>query len=57
VSREEWEMRNPSQPYPEGITQLIVAKHRNGPTRTLFLRFRKDLSRFEDLMVLEEEVA
>jgi replicative DNA helicase len=57
VSREDWEMRNFDKPYPEGITRLIVAKHRNGPTGIVHLRFRSNLSRFEDLMVLEEDTA
>jgi replicative DNA helicase len=57
VTREDWEMRNFDQPYPEGITKVIVAKHRNGPTGVVHLRFRNHLSRFEDLMVLEEESA
>jgi len=57
VTKEEWEMRNFDQPYPEGITKLIVAKHRNGPTGVVHMRFRNHLSRFEDLMVLEEEIA
>jgi replicative DNA helicase len=57
VTREEWEERNPLEPYPEGITKLIVAKHRNGPTGVVSLRFRSNVSRFEDLMVLEEESA
>jgi replicative DNA helicase len=57
VTREEWEVRNFDQPYPEGITKIIVAKHRNGPTGVVHLRFRNHLSRFEDLMVLEEESA
>jgi replicative DNA helicase len=57
VTREDWETRNFDQPYPEGITKLIVAKHRNGPTGVVHLRFRNHLSRFEDLMVLEEESA
>lgn len=57
VTREEWESRNPLDPYPEGITKLIVAKHRNGPTGIVHLRFRNHLSRFEDLMVVEEEIA
>ncbi len=57
VTREEWESRNPLDPYPEGITRLIVAKHRNGPTGVVHLRFRNNLSRFEDLMVIEEEIA
>lgn len=57
VTRDEWEARNPVDPYPEGITKLIVAKHRNGPTGVVHLRFRSNLSRFEDLMVLQEETA
>ncbi len=57
VTREDWETRNFDQPYPEGITKLIVAKHRNGPTGVVHLRFRNHLSRFEDLMVIEEESA
>jgi replicative DNA helicase len=57
VTREEWEARNAVEPYPEGITKLIVAKHRNGPTGVVHLRFRNHLSRFEDLLVLEEESA
>jgi replicative DNA helicase len=57
VTREEWETRNFDQPYPEGITKLIVAKHRNGPTGVVHLRFRNHLSRFEDLMVIKEESA
>jgi replicative DNA helicase len=57
ITREDWETRNFDQPYPEGITKLIVAKHRNGPTGIVHLRFRNHLSRFEDLMVLEEESA
>jgi replicative DNA helicase len=57
VTREEWETRNFDQPYPEGITKLIVAKHRNGPSGVVHLRFRSHLSRFEDLMVIQEESA
>jgi replicative DNA helicase len=57
TSREDWETRNFDQPYPEGITKLIVAKHRNGPTGVVHLRFRNHLSRFEDLMVIEEASA
>ena len=49
VTREDWETRNFDQPYTEGITKLIVAKHRNGPTGVVHLRFRNHLSRFEDL--------
>ena len=49
TTQEEWQRLQPERPYPEGIAQIIVAKHRNGPTGTVDLRFRKNLTRFEDL--------
>ena len=49
TTAEEWQRLHPERPYPEGIAQIIVAKHRNGPTGTVDLRFRKNLTRFEDL--------
>jgi replicative DNA helicase len=56
VSHEEWQRQNPGKPsgaYPEGITQVIIAKHRNGPTGAITLRFREKTARFEDLLVEE----
>lgn len=53
-SREEWQQRHPDRPaesYPAGISQIVVAKHRNGPTGTIHLRFRDKIARFEDLLV------
>lgn len=32
-----------------GIAEIIIAKHRNGPTGTVELLFRKELTRFENL--------
>ena len=58
VRREEWEERHsdmPTRSYPEEDAQVIVAKHRNGPTAPIHLRFRQKLSRFEDLLVQEPE--
>lgn len=58
VSREEWQRQNPDRPtdsYPTGITQIVVAKHRNGPTGTIHLRFREKIALFEDLLVREPE--
>ena len=49
TSREEWERRNPSEPYPENIAEIDVSKHRNGPTGRVPLYFRKDVVRFENL--------
>lgn len=57
TNEEEWQRTNPERPFPEGIAQIIVAKHRNGPTGNVHLRFRKNLTRFEDLASIEPEPA
>jgi replicative DNA helicase len=49
TTREEWEKRNPSRPYPQSIAEIIVAKHRNGPLGVVPLYFRSDMVRFESL--------
>ncbi len=54
VSREEWQRQHPDRPadsYPAGITQVVVAKHRNGRTGTIHLHFREKIARFDDLLV------
>jgi len=38
----------------KNITDIIVAKHRNGPTDTIPLYFRKELTKFENLEVVRE---
>ncbi len=55
VTAEQWLAQNPDKAYPEGKAQIIIAKHRNGPTGSVDLRFRKNLTRFEDLAVLRPE--
>ena len=58
VQREEWEDLHPQKPgshYPAGVAQLIVAKHRNGPTGAVHLRFVKNIAKFEDLLLRQEE--
>jgi replicative DNA helicase len=52
---DDWDRLYPNRPYPEGIAQVILAKHRNGPTGSIDLRFRKHLTRFEDLVLREPE--
>ena len=49
VTREEWDKRSPSNPYPSNVAELIVAKHRNGPTGSVHLFFRDDVVRFESM--------
>jgi len=48
-NREEWELQHPDRDYPEGIAELIVAKHRNGPTGQVNLRFVPRLAKFENI--------
>ena len=58
--REQWQANHPQasgDTYPAGIAQIIVAKHRNGPTGTVHLRFRQRIAKFEDLLVREPEEA
>ena len=46
---EEWQQENPGEPYPKNLAELIVAKHRNGPTGAVPLRFQPALVRFDSL--------
>lgn len=56
-TEDEWEQHAPGRPYPRNIAELIVAKHRHGPTGSLHLYFRDTLMRFDELMRYEESVA
>jgi replicative DNA helicase len=48
-SREEWESQHPEREYPEGIADIIIAKHRNGPTGQVSLRFIPQLAKFNNI--------
>ena len=51
MTLEQWAAEHPDLPesaYPRGVAQVSVAKHRNGPTGTIELRFRDRLAKFED---------
>ena len=48
-SRDDWETQYPDREYPEGIAEIIIAKHRNGPTGQISLRFVPMLARFENI--------
>ncbi len=48
-NREEWEIQHPDRDYPEGIADIIIAKHRNGPTGQVNLRFVPRLAKFENI--------
>ena len=48
-SRDEWERRFPEKPYPKGIADLIVSKHRHGPTGERQLYFESRTVKFTNL--------
>ncbi len=51
---EEWQEQHPDQPggqHPTGLAQIIIAKHRNGPTDTVTVRFRDRTASFMDLVL------
>jgi len=50
------EMYNPSSP-DAGKAEIIVGKQRNGPTGRVFLSFRKNYTRFDDLATGMDEFA
>ena len=46
-TEDEWEQHSPGRPYPKNVAEIIVAKHRNGPTGSVKLYFRDNWVRFE----------
>jgi replicative DNA helicase len=48
---EEWAIRHPNEEYPAGMADVIIAKHRNGPTGEIRLKFIHNLTKFENLPV------
>ncbi len=49
TTREEWDKKHPTKPYPENIAELLVQKHRNGPTKDIPLYFQRNVTRFASL--------
>jgi replicative DNA helicase len=52
-TEEEWVAAHPDQEYPREQADVIIAKHRNGPTGKIKLRFRQNLAKFESLGSVE----
>jgi len=51
---EEWQNQFPDREYPREIADINIAKHRNGPTGQIKLRFRHNLAKFENITNIEE---
>jgi replicative DNA helicase len=48
---EDWAIKHPEEEYPAGMADVIIAKHRNGPTGEIRLKFINNLTKFENLPV------
>ena len=46
---EDWERQFPNKPYPKGVCELIVAKHRHGPVGVFQMLFQEAYTRFRSL--------
>ena len=46
MSEEEWNRRNPTQIYPRGLTNIIIAKHRHGATTNIEMSVRDEWGLF-----------
>lgn len=55
VTSEQWQQKRMAQPYPAGVAEIIVAKHRNGPVGTCKLLFDAATTRFKTLESRREE--
>ena len=53
-NEEEWVTAHPDREFPREEADVIIAKHRNGPTGRVKLRFRQNLAKFESLGSIEQ---
>ena len=51
-SEDEWyeKFKTQDKPYPRNVAEVIVAKHRHGPTNKIQLYFHRELTKFADLV-------
>ena len=49
TTEEEWAQMHPGLEYPRNIAEIIIAKHRTGPTGSVQLQFIDNLVRFESI--------
>lgn len=48
-TEKDWQEQHPDEPYPAGIADIIIAKHRNGPTGEVKLHFIAKSTKFKDM--------
>ena len=51
MKEDDWERQHHDEPYPRGVADIIVAKHRNGPMGEVKLRFLAKTVKFADYEV------
>ncbi len=51
-TEESWQRAHPNKPYPENLAEIIVAKHRHGPTTDFKMFFDEKRAKFRDLEVI-----
>jgi replicative DNA helicase len=56
-TEEDWLREHPNEQYPAGLADIIIAKHRNGPTGEVKLRFETSLAKFENMSTNPEAPA
>ncbi len=49
TKEEQWNAKYPDRPYPRGLAELLVEKHRHGPTDTLWMSVRDEHGRFIEM--------
>jgi replicative DNA helicase len=54
ITEDEWDKTNPQQPFPRGVAEIVVAKHRHGPTSDLMMAVRDSIGQFVDRPVPAE---
>ena len=53
-TEEDWARQFPDKEYPKGEADIIVAKHRNGPTGSVKVNFNARITKFENVEKVAE---